>query len=151
MICFSKQIFATLQRFAARRPLGVESSIVDAATRHENGQMCLCHEAYARIRTKHPAGVVSKTEQFAEPTVMDLATRAAYAAWRATTAALHSERVLVTEAEYGARATICDGCEHWDGAARFGLGKCNAPGCGCTKFKRWLATENCPLKKWPKL
>ena len=87
----------------------------------------------------------------AEPTVIDLATRAAYAAWRAAAAALHGERVLVTEAEYAARWWCCESCPHWDGAARAGLGKCNAPNCGCTKLKRWLATETCPLRKWPPL
>jgi hypothetical protein len=59
--------------------------------------------------------------------------------------------VLVTEDEYAARAGACEGCPHWDGAARAGLGKCNAPNCGCTKLKRWLATETCPLRKWPPL
>jgi hypothetical protein len=87
----------------------------------------------------------------AEPTVIDLATRAAYAAWRAAAAALHGERVLVTEDEYAARSVACESCPHWDGAARAGLGKCNAPNCGCTKLKRWLATETCPLRKWPPL
>jgi hypothetical protein len=87
----------------------------------------------------------------AEPTVIDLATRAAYAAWRAAAAALHGERVLVTEDEYAARSVACESCPHWDGAARAGLGKCKAPNCGCTKLKRWLATETCPLRKWPPL
>lgn len=50
---------------------------------------------------------------------------------------------------YAARASACEACPMWDGAARLGLGKCNAPGCGCTKLKRWLATEKCPLCKWP--
>ena len=83
--------------------------------------------------------------------MIDLATRAAYAAWRAAAAALHGERVLVTEDEYAARSVACESCPHWDGAARAGLGKCNAPNCGCTKLKRWLATETCPLRKWPPL
>jgi hypothetical protein len=56
---------------------------------------------------------------------------------------------VVSAETYAARAAVCEGCEHWDGAARLGLGKCKAPGCGCTSLKRWLATEKCPLTKWP--
>lgn len=47
------------------------------------------------------------------------------------------------------RATVCDGCEHWRAAGNGGLGECMAPGCGCTRAKRWLATSKCPLGKWP--
>lgn len=56
---------------------------------------------------------------------------------------------VVSESEYRLRTQACEGCEFWDGKARFGLGKCKAPGCGCTKLKRFLATEKCPLGKWP--
>jgi len=55
---------------------------------------------------------------------------------------------VVTRGEYDRRAAICDRCEFWDGKARAGLGHCKAPGCGCTAFKRWLATERCVLGKW---
>lgn len=50
---------------------------------------------------------------------------------------------VVTREQYGARKACCDRCMFWDGKARLGLGKCKAPGCGCTSFKRWLATETC--------
>jgi hypothetical protein len=50
---------------------------------------------------------------------------------------------LVSDDVYAARTAACEACPLWDAAARRGLGKCNAPGCGCTKFKRWLATERC--------
>jgi hypothetical protein len=58
----------------------------------------------------------------------------------------------VSADEYAARSAACDPCELWDGAARFGLGKCMAPGCGCTRFKRFLATEICRHpqgSRWP--
>jgi len=61
---------------------------------------------------------------------------------------------VVTEAQYAERAAICAGCELWDGKANLGLGKCKAPGCGCTKFKRWLGSEVCKHpagSKWPAL
>ena len=54
---------------------------------------------------------------------------------------------IVDQTQYAARVAACDSCPQWDSAARFGLGKCRA--CGCTRFKRWLATEKCPLSKWP--
>lgn len=56
---------------------------------------------------------------------------------------------VVSEEVWRARAAVCEGCEYWDGAARFGLGKCRHKKCGCTRFKRFLATEKCPLGKWP--
>ncbi len=61
---------------------------------------------------------------------------------------------IVSAEQYGVRAAACEACELWDGKARLGLGKCNAPACGCTKFKRWLATEQCKHpagSRWPKL
>lgn len=61
---------------------------------------------------------------------------------------------VVTEAEYAARTAACEACELWDATARLGLGKCQAPGCGCTKFKRYLATEKCKHPagaRWPAL
>jgi hypothetical protein len=54
----------------------------------------------------------------------------------------------VSEQEYEARSAVCSACAFWDASARMGLGKCNAPGCGCTKLKLWLATEKCPIGKW---
>ena len=79
-----------------------------------------------------------------EPTIAELATNfaGAMSRWAADGFA------VLDRAGYDARATVCDACEFWDGAARLGLGKCKAPGCGCTGMKRWLATEKCPLGKW---
>ena len=59
---------------------------------------------------------------------------------------------VVSEAVYQARSAACGACELWDPDARFGLGKCKAPGCGCTKLKRWLATARCTHpdgSRWP--
>lgn len=83
-----------------------------------------------------------------EPTVLELAANftGAVAHWIARGAP------VVSADEYEARAAACGACELWDAEARAGLGKCLAPGCGCTKFKRWLATEHCPHPKgsrWP--
>ena len=42
------------------------------------------------------------------------------------------------------RKEICLACEHWQAAP---IPKCKV--CGCTGLKRWMATERCPLGKWP--
>ncbi len=45
----------------------------------------------------------------------------------------------------------CLVCEYWSNRARFGLGKCKHPACGCTKLKLRWATERCPIGKWEAL
>ena len=88
------------------------------------------------------------SEHRREPTVADMATNAGYAAWRAAQALLRGDALLVGADIYAARADACNACEYWDASARLGLGKCKHAKCGCTKFKRWMATEKCPLGKW---
>lgn len=46
------------------------------------------------------------------------------------------------------RYEICLRCEYWSNRARFGMGKCRHPGCGCTRLKLKFATERCPAGKW---
>jgi hypothetical protein len=58
---------------------------------------------------------------------------------------------IVSEAQYRQRMSVCAACDFWNADARGGLGKCSHPKCGCSKFKGWLATEMCPINKWPKL
>lgn len=53
---------------------------------------------------------------------------------------------VVSEEEHAERVEICNSCPEWEAGARFGAGKCRV--CGCTKLKRWLATERCPKEKW---
>ncbi len=84
-------------------------------------------------------------EPLREPTVAELAVNFTGAMGRWIKAGVP----VVSAEAYAARSAICSPCEHWDGRARLGLGKCKAPGCGCTSLKRWLATESCPLGKWP--
>lgn len=55
---------------------------------------------------------------------------------------------VVSEVQYSDRLRVCRGCEFWEENARLGLGKCTHPQCGCTKFKLWLGTSRCPVKKW---
>jgi len=83
-----------------------------------------------------------------EPTAAEMAVNVAQAAARWTAAGFP----VVDQPTYDARTAACEPCDYWDAKARLGLGKCRAPGCGCTKFKRWLATEVCKHpqgSKWP--
>ena len=47
------------------------------------------------------------------------------------------------------RKRACKACDYWRPMGNLGMGECQAPGCGCTRLKRWLETERCPLGKWP--
>jgi hypothetical protein len=80
-----------------------------------------------------------------EPTANELAANFG----RAVSRWLVAGMPVSDEATYMRRSSVCDNCTYWDGGARLGLGTCKAPGCGCTRLKRWLATERCPLGKWP--
>jgi len=58
----------------------------------------------------------------------------------------------VTTEQYKDRLKVCQGddinnpCEHYDN------GRCKHVDCGCFLSKKaWLATENCPIGKWPEL
>lgn len=86
-----------------------------------------------------PAAVLNRPE----PTAAELAGNFAAAMARVSAAAFNGRQVWVSEAEYRARLATCNTCELWDGEARLGLGKCKAPKCGCSRFKLWLATEQC--------
>jgi len=59
---------------------------------------------------------------------------------------------LATEAQRAERASTCEVCSYYDPRGNMWLGECRAPGCGCTRFKWWLATAKCPHpegSKWP--
>ena len=96
---------------------------------------------------KHPkVGVdaASRMVELAEPTITELASSFATALGKWASLGFP----IAGKASYEARCLACSKCEHWSDDARLGLGKCSAPGCGCTRLKRWLATEKCPLGKW---
>ena len=90
----------------------------------------------------------AKSQTPPEPTTLELAANFTAAAGRWAEAGFPT----VSAETYAARSEACDACPFWDGKARFGLGKCKAPGCGCTSLKRWLATERCTHpegSRWP--
>lgn len=55
---------------------------------------------------------------------------------------------LVDQNTTAKRLEICRGCILWEEGARFGLGRCNHPSCGCSKGKLYLEAEKCPKKLW---
>ena len=55
---------------------------------------------------------------------------------------------LVPTAVRKARLAVCEACEYYDPKGNWGLGACNAPGCGCSRVKAALATSRCPKGKW---
>lgn len=85
-----------------------------------------------------------KVAEMAEPSLVALAVNFtdAVAVWAG------AGFPVATNEEYARRSAICALCPFWDPGARIGLGICKHAGCGCTKFKRWLATATCPDKKW---
>jgi hypothetical protein len=61
-------------------------------------------------------------------------------------------RPLTPKREREKRTAACEACELFRPEGNWGFGECGAPGCGCTNFKRWLATEKCPHpngSRWP--
>lgn len=44
------------------------------------------------------------------------------------------------------RRAVCQACEYWDPEACFHTGRCTK--CGCGRAKWWLATSECPIRKW---
>ena len=138
IICISEQEFRARVKV---RPVGYEADVLACALLGD-GKVCLKPEDAVALRAKYrPAS---------EPTVKELATNFVGAMERWAAAGFQT----LAQEQYNARGEVCDACEYWDGVARFGLGKCNAPGCGCTKLKRWLATEQCKHpdgSKWPEI
>ena len=100
--------------------------------------------------------IVAPTQQRADalakeisaPTVGRMAGNVMKAARRVVQAVVRGEPVRVTADVLAERTAKCQECPAWDGAARMGLGRCNDARCGCTGFKRELATERCPRKMW---
>lgn len=56
---------------------------------------------------------------------------------------------LVERRARALRRRACEACPFWAKRGNLGLGECRHPACGCTRVKRWLATERCPVGKWP--
>lgn len=79
----------------------------------------------------------------------ELATRAVKEVRRAGLAQASREVLAAREAACAA-CRGQDGLPLWDAKGNLGLGRCLAPGCGCTRFKRSLRDTKCVLNRWPK-
>jgi hypothetical protein len=56
---------------------------------------------------------------------------------------------MTSRAGRKARRAICNACPYFNRKGNWGLGACEAPGCGCTRAKLWFATAVCPKGLWP--
>lgn len=92
-----------------------------------------------------PPKTIVRPVPIPEPTLAELAGNFTHAIAAWTMAGFPT----VSASDYTTRAAICGRCQYWQPTARAGLGKCAHKGCGCTKLKRYLATEKCPLNLWP--
>jgi hypothetical protein len=129
------RISAVMRRMADRPPGYVDTVL--RAGRVDGDWLVLDDAVYAELKErfgKFPAA----------PTPSEMAANFAGAMARWAAAGFKT----MDEGGYNARLAVCIGCEMWDAAGNFGLGQCQSPGCGCTKFKLWLASETCPEKKW---
>jgi hypothetical protein len=122
------------------RPPGYVEAVLEVAKR-DGDRLLLTPDQHAALRDKFAP---PPELEMIEPRPIELARSFAVATERWAAAGFP----VVDRTEYDRRAEICDRCPFWDASARLGLGKCDAPGCGCTKFKRWLATEKCPTARW---
>lgn len=135
-----------LHRRTAGRGPGFVPAVI-ASARREGDEIEIPIERWLELTREHLDHTNTTTSTPAEPTLAELAGNFAEAMQRWSAAGFPT----VTRADFDARSAVCEPCEYWDGAARLGLGRCNVPGCGCTKLKRWLASEKCPKDKWPAL
>lgn len=67
---------------------------------------------------------------------------------RVIEAVREGSEIFATKEERERRLSICNVCGLWKPSGNLGMGECTHEKCGCTKLKRGLATERCPLNKW---
>ena len=67
---------------------------------------------------------------------------------RVVEAISRGDQLFVKTEEWKRRSDICNACELWKPSGNLRMGECTHEKCGCTKLKRGLATERCPLNKW---
>ena len=130
-----------LREKAKIRPVEYFEDVLSLAT--VDGQdVTLDQSAYTQLTAKYRGSSPSPAPD--EPSAADLLVNfsSAVAQWSA------AGFPVATRQTFEERSAVCSACEFWDGSARLGLGKCKHKKCGCTRFKRWLASERCPLGKW---
>lgn len=97
-------------------------------------------EYKAFLETKALAPV---TVESPSPAKMVLSAAKAVAGW------VQAGVPIASDEEVARRRACCLACEHWDGLALRGTGRCKL--CGCSTWaKIRLATEECPEGRWGK-
>ena len=98
----------------------------------------------AKVRHARDRIAIGFGPDLSPPPITTQLLNAGAAAARVVTATLTGQPVQVSGEVAAARLAICGPCDQ-----RLGDGRC--AGCGCVlSMKARLATEDCPLGKWPK-
>jgi hypothetical protein len=132
-----------LRQIARQRATGYLEEVLATAVTVSGDDVFLTVNDRDWLRAKYDAIEAA----LGEPSLLDLARNFHHAITKWSVAGFP----VVSATEYQSRAVACDACEFWDAQARAGLGHCRHHACGCTKLKRWLATEHCPIGRWPSI
>ena len=130
-----------LREKAIIRPPGYYEDVLSLAA-VDGDSVSLRDEDYRHLMEKYRGTTGAKPPE--EPTASELVGNFSSAVAKWAVAGFP----VVEQDVFDARSAACESCEFWDGQARLGLGKCTHRKCGCTRMKRWLATERCPIGKW---
>jgi hypothetical protein len=130
-----------LREKARIRPPGYYEEVLSLAA-VDGDSVSLRDEDYRQLIEKYRDTAAAKPPE--EPSALELAANFSVAVSKWAAAGFP----VVHREVFEARSEVCSACAFWDGSARLGLGKCTHRKCGCTRMKRWLATEGCPLGKW---
>lgn len=135
-------VFDDLDRVRASRPSGYIDALLQAATRDKDAYV-LQDADWRAISMRYGQPVLIREEPPKEPNLAQMAANFAGAmlAW------IKAGFPVVSEGQFRSRQAACNSCDHWDGRARLGMGKCRL--CGCARWKPWLATSRCKAGKWP--
>jgi hypothetical protein len=102
-----------------------------------------------KLSPEQIAGLRDAKQSAKSPSILSKAKHAAQAGGRIIKAAAKGEQVRISDQGRDERLSICRACDLWNEGGNVGLGECTHSKCGCTRFKHGLATETCPLGKWP--
>ncbi len=124
-----------LQREAAQLPPGF-ADFIQARGKANGLFMELNLETLDELHEKFPVPVFGLPQ---EPTLAEMTANftQAVSGW-----AKAGFKVVERET-FEERHAVCKTCEFWLPDARLGIGKCRK--CGCSIYKLWMATSQCPL------
>jgi len=126
---------------AAERPEGYVEDVLSKG-RVDGDFLEIDDVAYAGLVEKYQGGVL-----FPEPTLRDVLVNASTALARFIKAGCP----VLSQEDIHRRSAVCTGkhearpCSEWSTDGLYA----HCALCGCSKLKMWLATEKCPLGKWP--